>query len=421
MTERLKVLISAYACSPYKGSELGVGWGFVSELAKHHDLWVIVEDEKCRDDIEHYLAEHPNALPSVKFLYLCKQRNRALRKIWPPSYYWYYRRWQQDALALAKILHAEIDFDLAHQLTMVGFREPGYLWQLGIPFVWGPVGGLGIFPWRFIFSVGWYGAFYYLGYNLYNIAQMKFMTRPSMAANVAGLGLFAATPDNQREILKHWGVANLVITEVGLPYEPTLSVCRRNESEPLRIIWTGLHIPRKALNLGLAALEFLPSPLKIEMHILGQGPRTKAWKQLADQLGVAKHCHFHGWLPRDQALDVMKSSHVLLITSLRDLTSTITIEALALGLPIICLDHCGFAHVVNDTCGIKVPLSSPSEAIAGLAKAITQLEQDEALRLSLAKGAVIRSQDFAWQNKVEVVNDIYRRKMVEARQTGVSS
>ncbi|MBM9532177.1 hypothetical protein JWG42_18650, partial [Desulfoprunum benzoelyticum] len=59
MHPRLKVLISAYACSPYKGSEPGVGWGFVAELAKHHDLWVIVEEEKFRADIERYLDENP--------------------------------------------------------------------------------------------------------------------------------------------------------------------------------------------------------------------------------------------------------------------------------------------------------------------------------------------------------------------------
>lgn len=43
---RLKVLVSAYACSPERGSEPAVGWGFVSALRKFHDLWVIVEEEK---------------------------------------------------------------------------------------------------------------------------------------------------------------------------------------------------------------------------------------------------------------------------------------------------------------------------------------------------------------------------------------
>ena len=34
LTRRLKILISAYACNPYKGSEEGVGWGWVTAIAR---------------------------------------------------------------------------------------------------------------------------------------------------------------------------------------------------------------------------------------------------------------------------------------------------------------------------------------------------------------------------------------------------
>ena len=64
------------------------------------------------------------------------------------------------------------------------------------------------------------------------------------------------------------------------------------------------------------------------------------------------------------------------ITSLRDLTSTVTVEGLALGLPVVCLDHCGFADVVDETCGIKVPVTTPARVVSGLATAIHRLAQD---------------------------------------------
>ena len=100
--------------SPFKGSEPGVGWGFISELARHHDLWVIVEEEKFRADIEHYLTENQDLGRQVHFLFIRKQRNRWLRELWPPSYYWYYRRWHQDVYQFAQQLHREVGFDLAH-------------------------------------------------------------------------------------------------------------------------------------------------------------------------------------------------------------------------------------------------------------------------------------------------------------------
>lgn len=413
---RLKILISAYTCSPYRGSEFGVGWGFVAALARDHDLWVIVEEEKCRADLERYLAEQPEFGQQVRFYFLQKQRNRWLRKLWPPSYYWYYRSWHQDAYRLAQQLHQHVNFDLAHQLTMVGFREPGYLWQLGIPFVWGPVGGMGLFPWRFLPTVGLYGAIYYLGYNLFNALHQRFLTRPKQAAQIAAAGpvtgLIAATPEIRTGAARYWECSSIVLTEVGLPRDPASQIQHRVAGEPLRLVWSGQHTPRKALNLGLSALNRLPADMDWQLDILGQGERTAAWQRLAEQLGISERCRFRGWVPREQALALMQSAHGMLITSLRDLTSTVTVEALALGLPIICLDHCGFAEVVNETCGIKIPVTTPNAVIAGLAQAIEQLARDESYRQTLARGALVRAQDFNWEEKARVVERIYRAKAV---------
>lgn len=415
MNRRLKVLVSAYACSPYEGSEPGVGWGFVSALSEHHDLWVIVEEEKFRAGIERYLGEHPYFARRVHFYFIRKQRNRWLRKIWPPSYYLYYRRWHEDAYLLAQRLHREVIFDLAHQLTMVGFREPGYMWKLGIPYVWGPVGGMGLFPLRFLPAVGMYGAFYYLGYNLLNWLHMNLLARPRQAAGVAasglGNGLIAATSENLDGAAKYWDRASLLLNEVGLPCEPVPRIRERGANEPLRLIWTGLHIPRKALNLALQALSHLPAELGWELHILGKGPRTVAWQQLANELGITAHCRFHGWMSREQALEIMQGAHLMLITSLRDLTSTVTVEALALGLPIVCLDHCGFADVVNEQCGIKIPVTTPVEVVESMARAIEELARDENKRRTLARGALHRARDFAWDEKARLVDGIYQAKV----------
>ena len=39
--KRLKIFISAYACEPEKGSEPGIGWNVVNELAKYHEVHVL--------------------------------------------------------------------------------------------------------------------------------------------------------------------------------------------------------------------------------------------------------------------------------------------------------------------------------------------------------------------------------------------
>ena len=46
-----------------------------------------------------------------------------------------------------RIIIQQHHIDIVHQLNMIGFREPGYLWKIEDKlFVWGPIGGLKQFP-----------------------------------------------------------------------------------------------------------------------------------------------------------------------------------------------------------------------------------------------------------------------------------
>ncbi len=405
----MKIIVSAYACSPYQGSEPGVGWGFIHELARRHELWVIVEEEKFRADIERYLQRKPDLAKRMHFHFLAKKRKRLLRKLWPPSYYWYYRTWHKQAFELAGKLHAEIGFDLSHQLTMVGFREPGYLWRLGIPHVWGPIGGMGLFPWRFLTTLGVQGAFYYFSYNCLNLIQAAGLKRPRLAAKAAGAGLICATRENQLWAHKYWGCESTLMAEVGLKSERVKAPAKRLPGESLRIVWSGVHQARKALPLGLKALSQLPSSVNWELHVLGDGPLSAKWGELAENLGISARCSFQGRLPRDKALAIMSDAHVLLITSLRDLNSTVIVEGLASGLPVICPDHCGFSDVITEECGIKIPLTSPQDTIRHFGQAVSKLEQDEALRQAMGKAALLRANDYLWSDKIHTLDDIYQR------------
>ena len=415
MNKRLKILVSAYACSPVRGSEPGMGWGFVEALSKYHDLWVITEKEKFQAEIESELDKRPELRGHIKFFYITKTRHRTLRKIWPPSYYWFYKTWQKKAYALGKELQAETGFDVIHQLNMVGFREPGYLWKLDAPFVWGPVGGLSLFPWRFLPVVGLYGMVFYLGRNIMNLLHMYLLQRPRKAAARAQGNIIAATPDTKAAISKLWGKESELICEVGPPIQNAQTFSAHAPDEPIKIIWSALHIPRKALNLLLEALPFVSRDVEWHLHILGRGARTRAWKKLAEKKGIVKQCIWHGWLPKDEALSVMRQGHVFVITSLADLTSTVVLEAMSQGLSVICLDHCGFSHVVTNNCGIKIPVQNPKQVTVDIARSIQRLWTDESYRQFLANGALKRVSDFSWDKKAEQINKIYQRAIHTSR------
>ncbi|MDR0681165.1 MAG: hypothetical protein LBG15_04845, partial [Dysgonamonadaceae bacterium] len=58
-------------------------------------------------------------------------------------------------------------------------------------------------------------------------------------------------------------------------------------------------------------------------------------------------------------------------------------------------------------CGIKIPVRSKKQVVTDFAKAIDFLFENDDLRVDLARGALLRAKDFAWDKKAETINTIY--------------
>jgi glycosyltransferase involved in cell wall biosynthesis len=414
---RLKILAIAYACNPARGSESGVGWGWVNAIATGHDVTVITADYNRAQIDQHLASRESSASTNPRFIYV---KNRPWH--YRPSPAWLriedslakplmnlaYQDWLRCALAEARLEIAKNRYDLVHLITYVGWRFPGRFYELGIPFVWGPIGGMKNTPAHLLPILGVQGAIYYAGRNLINSLQLKTLQGPRRALRTANEGVIAATSEIQAELWRCFKVKSRVISEVGPPDFEVTYPNPRNEHATFRICWSGLHLPGKALQLLLRAAARLPKDVNYSIEILGDGPCNKTWRALATQLGIADRCHWHGWLPREQSLEVMRQSHAFAITSLKDLTSTVAVEAISLGLPIVTLDHCGFADLVTKECGIKIHPGSASQIATDFAAALSTLYHDESLRMRLAEGAIKRSRDYSWKAKMTALDEIYR-------------
>ena len=146
----LKILVNAYACSPDMGSEPGMGWNWCVNLAEYCELFIITEGE-FRDKIETVVPTLPQG-DNMHFYYNPVSED-IRRMCWNQGdwrFYKYYKRWQKSTTDIARKICKDEKIDILHQLNMIGFREPGYLWQIsketGIPFVWGPVDAKESFP-----------------------------------------------------------------------------------------------------------------------------------------------------------------------------------------------------------------------------------------------------------------------------------
>ncbi len=416
MTKRLNVLVQAYACNPLQGSEEGVGWGWVSAIASHHDLHVLTASYH-REDIESYLATRPELARNLRFHYVGPRfwhyrPTPAWRKIensiFKPIMHFCYQAWQKDAYRLALELSDEHSFDLAHVITYVGFRFPGRYWKLPIPLVWGPIGGLENTPWRYFPALGIKGCIKFAGRNVLNLLDKVLRPGPKRAFRKAEGGIISATSAVREEIRRWYGVDSVVRCEIGaVDLLQPIQIGKREMGEPLRIVWSGLHSPAKALPILLRALSALPDEVQWQLEVLGDGPMTVTWQGLASSLGLNRNILWTGRISRTGAIHRLAQSHVIVVTSLHDLTSSVIIEALSVAVPVICPNHFGFQDAIDESCGIKVSVVSLSDISDGICRAIQTLHDDEQYRQGLARGALQRSTHFSWKTTGDLVSQIY--------------
>lgn len=410
-TRRRRILMLAFNCNPNFGSEEAEGWNRAMECAKHFDTWVITHGNDNARQIREFL--HANGeIPGLHFEFVDLLAGEERLLITPWFQWLIFKRWHRGALRAARRLHAALDFDLVHQVTGIAYREPGYLWKLGIPFVWGPIGGTENFPWRFLFEGGFRGAASEAARNVVNIAQMRLSRRVSQTAHRAKALLFANST-GRNQFRRALGVSGQLMLDAGIKgvaqSQPKVAV----EGAPLKILWSGVFLPRKALSLLLKALAQLPTDVSFELRVLGEGRMERRWKRLADRLGIDSHVEWMGWLPYKEALEQYEWADVFAFTSLRDTLGNVVVEAMANRLPVICLDHQGVHDLVTEQCGIKVPVTNPRRVVTGLGDAVARLVREPSMRAAMSDASIERARDFLWQRLGAQMLEIHRQVLAQ--------
>lgn len=414
----MRVLINAFACSPYRGSECAVGWNIPKELARLHDVTVVCGDLKAerpnwRDLADYGLDKIPFTVayvaPSRLMTWL--ERAHRLPGLWF-LYYAAYNLWQRKALRRARALQKGRPFDVVHQLNMIGYREPGYLWTLGIPFVWGPIGGAPNEPWayRSLFSLA--GRFKVGMRTVMNEIQKRVCWRARLAARRARK-LWVVTAADERMVAEIWHRPCVRCLETGVEWQNGACVRKWTANETLRLVWSGIHTSRKALPILLHALANVNRTLDFRLEILGEGPETETWKCLAVQLGLSDKLTWHGRITHDAALQRMNKAHMLMFTSIKEGTPHVVAEAISLGLPVICHDACGMGTLVTESCGVKIPLKDSATSIVGFANALTQIEQHPEWVERMSCGAIERAKELTWSKKAQEVSQGYVEALAE--------
>lgn len=408
----LKVLINAYACSPGIGSEPGMAWNWVKNLAKFCELYIITEGE-FRERIE---AVVPTLEQGGNMHFYYNPVSDEIRKMcWNQGdwrFYKYYRQWQWKTYLMAKDICETEKIDVLHQLNMIGFREPGYLWKLskenGVPFVWGPIGGLKQFPTAYLKGSGLKMQLFMRLKNFLNIWQLKHEKRVDEALKTAKL-LISSIPDSYRALKKYKGLESMVIPETGCFLSDDISTDRFDDEE-FHIMWVGKFDFRKQLPLALQAVALAKNPkLKLDVYGSGSVGQVEMAKRMGEELGISQQVIWHGNQKNDVIMEAMRKAQLFFFTSVNEDTSTVVLEAVSNRLPVVCFNACGMSAVIDDSVGRKIALSHPSQSAHDFARILNELESNRALLKHLSENCKQRQMDLSWEAKARMVVEEYEK------------
>ena len=143
----MKIFVSAYACEPGLGSEIGVGWHWILEMSRFAELWVLTR-ESNRHSIEPWIKQHPE-FSNIHFLYYDWPKWARFWKKGLRGVRTYYNLWQLSTTRIVKRTMRENGIQIFHHVTYgnVLWKVSGYGSKQ--TFVWGPVGGLETIPKEF--------------------------------------------------------------------------------------------------------------------------------------------------------------------------------------------------------------------------------------------------------------------------------
>ena len=188
-----------------------------------------------------------------------------------------------------------------------------------------------------------------------------------------------------------------------------------DDERGFHIVYGGLFQHLKGISFAIRSFvamhEMFPDA---RLTLIGHGPEMERIQELIRNAPDPNRIQILSWLPQDKFHRELAKGDVLLFPSFHDSGGLVIIEAMAMGIPVICLDRAGPAFLVSDQTGIKVPIESPEQVQQGLTDALIQLAGNPERCKQMGAAAKRRvDEHFLWKRKSEQLQSIYRDVLAE--------
>ncbi len=394
-----RVAMLAYACDPLGGGEHWLGWGWTQAAAQFCDV-TLFTPAKARANIGQYapgLDITPRFVEIPRWLRWCSERMGSAGLWW--------RKIAWSKCVAREIAAERAAFDIIHHTTFHTFRVPFYAASIGIPSVWGPVAGGERTPPGFESFLGASAA----AERKREHQNARWLRWHAVQRALRDTNAILVSNRTTLDFLPGFAQAKCMIVPPNTLRPDDKPRTRAHESShgQIRLIYAGNCVATRCLPLVLRAMREVTGTT---LTIAGEGTALDEWRKDAQQLGLGERVTFAGNVSRERLVQLYDEADALVFPALRDSGGSALLEAMSIGLPVICLDWAGPGEMVDEASGIKIPVRDPAQVIHDLTAALQLLRDNPATGERLASAAARRAGSlFTWEAKRALIEETYHR------------
>ena len=406
-TNNPKIFVSAYACEPGLGSEIGVGWHWVLEMSKHFELWVLTR-ESNRGTIEPWIAAHPE-FAGIHFLYFDLPKWARFWKKGLRGVRTYYNLWQYCTNRIVKRTMQDNEIKIFHHLTY-----GNVLWKVSSYgqkqfFVWGPVGGLETIPAE-------YSRHYARKSRL--IEWVRRATIKMLPLNFGlkkrcrNADLILCKTEITRGLLPaKYRDKSVLFTDVAVEKSEHAQIAQSKDSNRIEFITVGRLDAWRGFDLVIESFaRVAKGDRRMHLRFVGKGSDKARLIQLVERYRLQEQVTFTGKVSMEQYNKLLAGADVVVNASLKEGAVTVSFDSMAMGKPLICIDTTGYTRYFSNEYAIVIPRTGREEVIADIAAAMERMK-DEKERRAIGEKAKHAGEQFLWESRGIEYRDLLMKKL----------
>ena len=416
-----KIFVSAYACEPGLGSEIGVGWHWVLELSKYFEVWVLTR-ESNRGTIVPWIEQHKE-YENIHFVYFdlpqwARRWKRGMRGV-----RLYYMLWQWLSNGVVKRTMQENGIEVYHLLTYGNAMWPASRYGMKQRFVWGPVSAGVSLP-RYLTK------HFSLKSRMKEAAQramkwllplnMGFRTR-CRCADV----ILCKTDETIECVPRKWRYKCVQMTDVAVELRDAeiYMLPKRYDEAKVNYVMAGTLVGWRTVDVLLESWKLCQqtidnsqqstvnrqqttvdcrlSTVDYRLTIVGNGPERGRLEGLIRELGIEDSVRLVGQVDMETYYSYIAQADAVVNSCFREGAVTVSFDAMAMGKPLICFDTGGYTHYFEPEYSRVIKgVKSREEAVERLAQAMVELA-DKELCAKMGAEAKRRSEELSWEKKIK--------------------